>query len=228
MPDQRGHGFSTLAADPQGRLDWLDFRDDLIALGRALEVEGAILAGHSMGATVSLLAAAEAPRLARRLALFDPVVFPVQALAAAGGGDRSGLVAGAARRRSVFPSREAAVEAYVGRGAFASWPRQMIADYVAGGVVDTADGTVRLACDPVFEAALYAFQAHDSWGAFERARMPIDIWRAERDSTFRLGEHEAELAARPDVSIHTVAGGTHFFPMERPEVARAALRAAAA
>ncbi len=222
--DQRGHGQSTLPANPEGRLDWLDFRDDLIALARTLELRGSVFAGHSMGATVSLLAAAEAPEIAKALVLFDPVIFFAEE--SGGGPANSPLVQGALRRRAVFPDRGAALAAYAGRGAFASWPREMVADYVAGGFRGLASGEVALACDPKWEAAVFAFQAHDCWGPLEASVCPIDIYRAERETTLRLGDREAALTAAGRIRIETIAGTSHFLPMERPEVVRRALFAA--
>ena len=60
-PDLRGHGGTTLPTDAGGRRNWHDHRDDLVALLDALDGPPAILAGHSMGGTSSLLAAAERP-----------------------------------------------------------------------------------------------------------------------------------------------------------------------
>ncbi len=211
-----------MPADPEGRVDWLDFRDDLIALAQALELERAVLAGHSMGATVSLLAAAALPGLARRLVLIEPVIF-VPGAEAVDGAARSPLVQGALRRRAVFADRQAALDAYLGRGGFATWPAEMVADYVAGGFKVLETGEVALACEPKWEAAIFAFQAHDSWQALTQCPGPVDIWRAERDSTFRVGEREAELAASPRIRIETVGGTSHFLPMEAPDRIRAAL-----
>src|SRR5581483_185627 len=74
--DQQGHGGSTLRADPDGRADWRDLRDDLLGVLEALDGPPVVLAGHSLGGTVSLMAASEAPARVKALALFDPVLFP--------------------------------------------------------------------------------------------------------------------------------------------------------
>src|SRR5215469_7049676 len=67
--DQRGQGFSSLPARPGLADGWTIFRDDLIAyLERVIRIP-AILAGHSMGATASLMAAACAPHLVKALVL---------------------------------------------------------------------------------------------------------------------------------------------------------------
>ena len=58
-PDLRGHGLTTLPAEPNGRRGWADHRDDLIALLDALDGPPAVLAGHSMGGNLALRAIAE-------------------------------------------------------------------------------------------------------------------------------------------------------------------------
>jgi pimeloyl-ACP methyl ester carboxylesterase len=228
--DQRGHGSSRLAADPDHRRDWLDLRDDLLALLAVLDQGPVVLAGHSMGATVSLLAAAAAPEAVRGLVLLDPVVVP-RAMAfyarlpwtSGALWKRMPIVQGALRRRAVFDSREAAFTAYRGRGAFKTWPEAMLADYVGGGFRDRDDGKVELACAPAWEASNYAAQGHDPWRAMARLRCPARILRAEQGSTARLGA-AAWLARRyPKVRLETVAGASHFLPMERPDLVREAI-----
>src|SRR5579872_1942009 len=120
-PDQRGHGATTLATD-RPRTSWLDLKDDLLAFLDAMGIDRVALAGHSMGGTASLLAAAEAPARVRALALLDPVIRPLTpAPFTPEQVGASGMVQGALRRRRVFPSRAAAVESYRGRGAFRTW-----------------------------------------------------------------------------------------------------------
>ncbi len=223
--DQRGHGATTLPAVVEGRTNWLDFRDDLLALLEVLDARDIVLAGHSMGGTASLLATAEAPSRVRRLALLDPVIIP-RAMGSGVSGSataNSPLIQGALKRRATFPSREAALEAYKGRGAFATWPEDMLADYVAGGFVDSADGGVRLACEPAWEASSFASHAHDPWDAFARTVCPIEILRAETGSTCRVDNAIEALTADGRITIETIPGTTHFLPMERPELATAVL-----
>jgi pimeloyl-ACP methyl ester carboxylesterase len=222
--DLRGHGASTLPADGEGWPGWHGFRDDLLAF-LAAEIEGpVVLAGHSMGGTTSLLAAAAEPARVRSLALFDPVLFD-------GGAERpaseSPLVAGALRRRADFPSREAVLEAYAGRGAFRTWSAEQLADYVAGGFRDTADG-VTLACTPAWEALSFRLHNYDPFEAFRESRCPIRILKAEEASTARFEGREAEIETNPRISVTVVPGTTQFLPMERPDLVRETLRAALA
>lgn len=231
--DQRGHGASRLEARPEGRRSWRDFGDDLVALIEALDQPPVALSGHSMGGTVSLLAAAERPGKVSSLVLFDPVILPPWAALYARAPWTSGrlwkrmaIAQGALRRRAVFDSREAAFAAYKGRGAFRSWPDTVVADYVAGGFVETGDGKVTLACTPQWEASSFAAQGHDPWGALRRLTAPVRILKAEKGSTCRI---TSALLARhsPRAVMETAAGSTHFLPMERPDLVRDALLDAA-
>lgn len=223
--DQRGHGATTLPADPEGRRSWRDLRDDLVGLLDALDGPPVVLAGHSMGGTVSLLAAAERPERVRGLVLLDPVIMPRLVMLYAKASWVSGrfwkrmpMVQSTLRRRAVFESREAAFAAYKGRGAFKTWPETMLADYVAGGFVERLEGGVELACAPAWEASNYAAQAHDPWRAVRRVRAPVRVLKAETHSTCRAG---AGFAPRGrGVSVETLAGTSHFLPMERPDLVR--------
>jgi pimeloyl-ACP methyl ester carboxylesterase len=219
--DLRGHGASTLPARIEGRPGWTEFRDDLLALlGEAAEGP-VVLAGHSMGGTSSLLTAAEAPERVRSLVLFDPVIFP-EAAQSDEAREETPLVRGALRRRAEFESRGAAFEAYRGRGAFKTWSDEQLADYLAAGLRETTDGGLTLACAPDWEASNFRTHNYDPFEAFRRTRCPIRILKAEHGSTARLDLLEPD----PRVRIATIPGASHFLPMERPELVRAALREA--
>lgn len=232
--DLRGHGRSTLPATPSWRRTWGDFRDDLAALLDVLDAPPLVLAGHSMGGTCSLLAAARRPGRVRSLVLFDPVIMPRPAALYAQAPWTSGalwrrmpIVRAALRRRAVFDSRAAAVGAYTGRGAFKTWPPEVLADYVADGFHDRPDGGVELACAPAWEASNFAAHGADPWRAIRRVEAPVRILRAQHASTCRIGVGAGFAGRGRSVTLETVPGTTHFLPMERPELVREALAAAA-
>ncbi len=232
-PDLRGHGGTRLPAEPGGRRHWHDHRDDLVALLDALDGPPVILAGHSMGGTSALLAAAERPGRVGGLVLFDPVILSRLAVAAFQLPifdhlvSRIPMVRNALRRRAVFDSREQAMAAYLGRGAFKGWPEIMLADYIADGLIETPDGFT-LACDPAWEASNYAAQGHDPWRALKRLDCPVRILKAEGASPCHLSGSSSSGLTRgprglPHVTVWTVQGGTHFFPMLQADIARDAL-----
>lgn len=223
--DMRGHGATRLPTDTAERTDWTDLRDDLLAFLTAEILHPVVLAGHSMGGAASLLAAGAAPDRVKALALFDPVFFDAARAAQVGGPNP--LADGAERRRAVFPDKAAALAAYTGRGAFRTWQPEQIADYVEAGFHDTGDGEVTLACAPAWEASNFRTHGSDAWSALLATRCPIRILRAEIGSTARIDDRLEDLKALPRVTVETIPGTTHFLPMERPDLVRAVLRAAA-
>jgi pimeloyl-ACP methyl ester carboxylesterase len=216
--DQRGHGRTNLETVVEGRRDWLDLQDDLLAFLETLDLNHTILAGHSMGATTCLLAAAYEPIRCRGLILFDPVMPPPRPWTTS---PESGLIEATARRRAAFRSRAVALASYRGRGAFRTWPEPMLVDYVEAGFRDLPEGGISLACTPEWEASGYAAQEHDSWEALRRSICPTEIFRAETASTFHLSGSLEGLGDR--VAITTVPGTTHFLPMERPDIVQSAV-----
>ncbi|MDP1615806.1 alpha/beta fold hydrolase [Phenylobacterium sp.] len=221
--DLRGHGATTLPTVLENRPGWAEYRDDLLALLPHVASRPVVVAGHSMGATTSLMAAAEDPARIARLVLFDPVLSPDRTELAPVDLAQWPLVQGALRRRPVFDSREAALAAYQGRGAFKTWSGEQLADYVAAGFRDLEDGRVELACAPAWEASNFSVYDGQAWAAAQTCPRPVRIFRAEQGSTCRIDDHIENLTATGRYRIETVPGTSHFLPMERPDLVREAL-----
>jgi len=222
--DQRGHGRCKLAARPERLRSWTDYVDDFLTLGRHLwgDAPPPVLAGHSMGGAVALMATARRPDIADRLVLLDPVMpshrlallalwlLPLRARIAG-----IPIAQGAARRRERFATRADAIASYRGRGAFATWDPAFLDAYAEDGFKDTDDGEVTLSCAPLWEAATFAGLRVDVASALGRLKRPALILRAGRGSATRASRQRM-LALNPDLRIETVSGTTHFLPMEMP------------
>jgi len=227
--DQRGHGFSTLPAPPGFAGNWTRFRDDLIGFLDALGGPPAILAGHSMGATVSMMTAVARPDLVRALVLVEPVFVPLKAewplrltRLLRTGKPVLPIAQRAARRRATFESAAAMEALYRGRGAFKNWPDEMVRDYVAGGTLANADGSVRLACAPRVEAEIFDHPRCGAQRMANRLSCPATLIRGQGHGTTCHAPEAAEFQRRkPDARVLAVAGVGHFLPMERPEIVRA-------
>ena len=229
--DQQGHGRSPRRIAMEGRKSWIDLRDDLVALLDQLEPHPLVLAGHSMGGAVSIFTAADRPDRVKALALFDPVIPAPEVVAqmrAAEGRPMKGnlLAEGADRRRALFPSRDAVLDSYRGRGAFKTWPEEALVDYIADGFVDRPDGQVELACAPAWEASNFRSHGHDPWEAIARLKTPTTILRASIGSTCSLTSADQLPADLAPKHVETIADSTHFLPIERPDLTRATLLAA--
>jgi pimeloyl-ACP methyl ester carboxylesterase len=226
--DLRGHGRSRISDNPNQQDNWNRHAKDISEALAQLAPQGAVLAGHSMGSTSALLASAKVPHLVKGLCLFDPVLAPAGFYLYAkmpwvfnNWRKNFPMARAASKRRAVFASREAAVAAYTGRGAFKSWPVQTIADYCEDGFKDLPDGSVTLSCAPAFEAACFAGQKHNPLPALRTIKWPARLLRGGRHSTtVALLINKLE---RSGVAVETVPDTSHFLPMERPDVCQAAM-----
>lgn len=229
--DARGHGRTTLRARTFGYTSWHRHSKDLIALMQRHFTQPVVLAGHSMGGTVSLLTAGKRPDLVSGLALFDPVIMPawyymlfelpfVPSIATS----FLPIARKTLDRRRRFPSREAAVQALTGRGVFKPFTQEMIADYVGDGFFDLPkkDG-VKIACHPKYEAACYCAQRNHPWTALRCGSGPLVVLRAEKHAMISQAAAQRMAQIRPEARIATVEGAGHMLPMERPDRVRAAL-----
>jgi pimeloyl-ACP methyl ester carboxylesterase len=224
--DARGHGFSKAPANPQKLRSWTPFRRDLEALAETLPAP-LVLGGHSMGATVSMELAARRPDLVRGVVLVDPVIVPpkhvVTASVARFFGKSGRLIPIsrlAAKRRMEFASKEAAVENFVGKGPFRTWPREWIKAYVDGGTVP-CDGGVRLSCDRAWESRTFAVATTNPYRALRKVRCPLTLITRDSDGPpFSRASREAFMKCQPGTRLLVLEDATHFLAMEQPEIVR--------
>ena len=231
--DMRGHGRSKLPANPRKLKSWNKFRDDVIQVLEKTAPDGAVLGGHSMGATVALLVAGKRPDLVRGLVLTDPVLLKKRLLQVYNIPlvnmfvQKNMMSKGALKRRRQFASPGEAAESLRGRGAFKTWRAPFLDDYVVDGVLRQDNGQYELSCTPEWESAVFDAHRYRPWAALRRLRkkrIPIIVLQADKDSTSPADVDQRIHNIRPDAAITKVPGTTHFIPMERPYVVRDALK----
>lgn len=226
--DARGHGFSPAAADPAGLTSWDVYRDDLINVIDALD-RPLYLAGHSFGATISIAAAVHRPEKVLGLLLVEPVIlnpwqgfgFWLRKLRGQGGSHT--LARLSLKRRQRFRSRAAAVENYDDKGGFATWRREWIQYYVAGGMREAEQG-VELTCDPEWESTSFAVTEHNAWFDIARLRCPVTVMVGLKRSTCDTVSTRLFRRLNPNARIVTVEPASHFLPMEYPDLVAAQAR----
>ena len=215
-PDLRGHGRSSLPANPNTHKSWNLYARDLLALYERLDRAPALLAGHSMGASSTLLATAQmdAPP---PLALIEPVVLPPSLYLLARsplwpfmkGTVKQGQMA--RKRSNGWPDAASVIDRYRTRPTFARWSDGVLEDYLEDGLTLDVNG-VRLSCDPEWEAANFEGQAHDLLKAARKVGDRTKVLKASKGSTV-INTRGLEQRG---VSIETLEGG-HLAPMESPE-----------
>jgi len=217
--DQRGHG---LSSKPDGRYDWGIFVDDAAALMRLLGIEHALGVGHSAGGTTLAGVASREPQRLRRLVMVDPVMYhPELARLIAETGDNP-MAARTRTRRMVWPSRRELFNSYRKREPYSTWTDEALHVYVDEGTFDRPDGEIELLCPARIEAQVYAAApSFDAYGCLRKVTAPLLLLRGEQSTTFDAERARQAVEVAPHARVVTVAGATHFIPMEKPdEVAR--------
>jgi len=221
--DARGHGLTVLGTAPGMPRGWTIFRDDLLRFLDDIGGKPAILAGHSMGAIVSLMVAMAKPELVRGLVLVEPVLVPAMPIWRLLGllGFRhmdSSLAERAAKRRDTFASVDEALAAYRGRGAFRTWPEDVIRDYLEGGMtLDSTTGNAHLTCTPAWEADTFRGTPLGAAKLSRLVKCPVTLIVGE-SGTAPQSEVQRFLQGHPATRVVTVADASHFLPMERPDI----------
>ncbi|MEK9721566.1 MAG: alpha/beta hydrolase [Quisquiliibacterium sp.] len=228
--DLRGHGHTTLPAQAAKLVHWYGYADDVAHALQAINRTSPstrLIAGHSLGGTVALLAATRHPGLAHSLLMIDPamvlpwmrrwLLMPFGPRLLQG---RLPIARSAARRRSSFAQLNEVRASYEGRGAFRSWLPGFLEDYLEDAFMRKPDGSVALRCDPAWEAATFCAHRHDLRSALRALQLPARMLVAEQHSTAaRVVPILSRLA--PSLEVERLPGSTHFIPMEQPELVRA-------
>lgn len=218
--EQRGHGRSQ-AADLDG---WQDFGHDLAALAVALDAQGAVGVGHSLGAHALVQAAAHQPDRFSRLVLIDPTIFaPAEYHRPP---PPPGTLHPAAARKNHFASAQAMFDRFVERPPYNVFQRQALHDYCEHGLRKADSGSgFQLACDPAFEGKVYplAQQNLGIYASIRALRIPVLVVRARPQDVSILPWDPLGSPTWPGLAQEFHDGSdlhltdkTHMLPMEDP------------
>lgn len=223
--DERGHGSSEPA--PSGDYAWDGFATDALAVIDALGLDRPFAAGHSCGGALLLLAELRLPGTFRALWTYEPIVFPFETPMTAPTPNGNRLSTGARRRHASFASRAEARANYAAKPPLNALDPRVLDGYLACGLRDEHDGTVRLACDPETEARTY--EMGGSHGAYARlAEVTCPVALACGETTDAIGPDAlALLAARlPHATTDVWIGHGHFGCLVDPDRTVASINAA--
>jgi pimeloyl-ACP methyl ester carboxylesterase len=222
--DARGHGDSDKPVlslvegpAPAGGYGWEGLAADLMGFLDSLGLAGVPIVGHSSGAAGAIRLAALRPEYVAAAVLIEPTVFPPMPVE---GSDerKEQLASGAARRRMVWDSREELMAAYRQRRAFAGWREDVLRLFAEHGTFSREDGRIELKCPGEIEAELYRNSlSPDVWDLLPRVRCPALVIRGEKTEPMLAMVAEGVAQRIPGARLATIAGGSHFVPMERPD-----------
>ena len=220
--DLRGHGSSDLSAS--GTYEWARFREDLVAMMDQLRLHQPLAFGHSLGGCVALLAEEERPGTFSGIFAYEPIVFTVEHLQAAG--RNRNMVGLTLRRRVRFGSKGEALFNYAAKPPFDRFRADALWRYVDGAFDVQADGTATLHCPPEHEAQIYEQAALS--GAFDRlgeVRAPVALAYGAVNPDLGAAQHTRIASRLADATVEEVPGLGHFGPFEEPDAVAARVAA---
>ncbi len=217
--DLRGHGRSARPVD--GDFAWSGFATDVLTVVDHLGLVRPFGFGHSCGGATVLLAEQARPGLFRSLFCFEPVVMPDAARAVVAASNP--LAEGARRRRSEFPSAEAALTNYASKPPYADLDPEALRLYVEGGFevvpgVEGGDGrAVRLRCRREDEADTFAAAGrHDAFAHLAEVDCPVTFCCGAQTDAFGATLMAADAAPVPHSRVEVLAAMGHFGPLQAP------------
>lgn len=216
--DHRGYGDAE-QVNPEN-LSWRSYGDDALVAARYLSEKnnGAPIVGvgHSMGGASLLMATHAQPELFAALFVFEPIVFPPADSTAT---DRppNPLAGGARKRRTTFPSFEAALENFTAKPPMNSFHPRAREAYVRHGFAPTDDGQVTLKCLPEHEARTYETGGgHGVWEDLPSIQTPVWVISG-LPAPFQPSAIAIQVAERLPRSTYVQYDEMgHFGPLEHP------------
>lgn len=209
--------------DPdEGGLNWMTLAEDTVRLCTALQLERPFLVGHSMGATVLLIANALCKLPAAGMVLIEPILLPPEFYRGSMKVDQHPLAAKAIKRTNFWRDRDDAMIYLRSRSLFQGWTDEMLELYVLHGMTGGDNSGLRLACTPQREAALFmGGRQFDPWPLLPRVSCPVLIVEGEKSDSKEFIDLDRMQALIPHSRRRTVKGAGHLVPMQRPrEVTR--------
>ncbi len=221
--DMRGHGDTTLKADPTKLNSWHCFRDDLIFLIENSNAP-AVLSGHSLGGTASWLVALSRPDLVEKLVLVDPVILPLRYIFGYHlfnffnvAHFLNPLAKNALIRRNNWKTTEEAYDYFEGKKLFSKVSKEALSDYVNHGLKIDKNNDLTLKCDPKWESACFQLNTKEVWNGVDHLKIPIKIILTKNSAVCNKFSQKRIKKLAPQTEIVFIENTTHMLPLEASE-----------
>jgi pimeloyl-ACP methyl ester carboxylesterase len=226
--DARGHGGATWPDGPLAEIFAVDrMADDVARLTHAVAARAGAAriayVGHSLGAASALrLAARGGAQPWSALVAIEPPVSPPPNAACwpEATAKQAQHVAGAARRRTHWPSPEALAERLSGRGMFQRFDRAMLEAHCRATLRPAEEGGYRLCCPPAVESFIFGSHAEaDSWARLPAIEGPVALVGGDSGTPDNdwISSALPEMAAQLRHASLTIVPGTgHLLVSEVP------------
>jgi len=209
-------------SQPSELTSWHLLADDLIRFFEQEGLANVVGVGHSSGAVATMLAALKRPSLFRALILIEPVFLPPRMIEVINADpelvEKIPLIQHTRRRRTRWPSRQAAFDHFRARSAFQRWPDESLWDYVRQGLRPNGSGEVTLTFRREWEARVYIHFPRDVWQYVPQVTQPTLALRGAESDTILPEAWQLWQELQPQAAFVEVADAGHMLTMERPSL----------
>ena len=212
--DQRGHGDSD-KSDSGNSFELIG--EDLASIIEILGESQIFVVGHSSGGIATLIADHLLSGQIAKAMLVETRILDGQG----SGGILKKRADQTRRKRTIWENRNTMYEAYRPRDAFKNWTEECFISFIERGTKLLPDGKAKLKCSPEIEASFYE----------QRENLVLSNYFKDLTAEYKilLGNYpEAQhiddndlvyfLNNVPDSSVKSMQIGSHFLPLEHPQV----------
>lgn len=209
--------------EPATQLTWDDYANDLIQHLKKQHKQPVIGLGHSMGATITLMAAAKAPKLFSKLILIEPVIIsPMLSFLCHYAPTRwlSGMepMKSALAKPTQWPSKDATFAQFKKRPAYKRIPDDQLKHMVES-MVDKHTNQVELVYPVDWEIANY-LSGRNVLKDVQKLKVPTAIIRGKPSLFIHDKSWHKILRAQPKLQIMHEREYGHLMPFEAPQITR--------
>lgn len=204
--------------DPHdGGLRWDTIARDLYSFCNARGIDSPLMIGHSMGATVSAIAAALFDIKPRGMILIEPILLPEEFYGLDINVEDHPLASKSIKRISHWKSTDEASSYLNSRPLFSDWDQDVLELYKSYGMEKLPAGDVKLACAPQSEAALFmGGMSRNPWPLLARISCPVLVIEGGKSPNIGLVDIPRAVSLLPRGTYAGVPDAGHLIPMQKP------------
>lgn len=192
--------------------------EDFCEFCHRLDIKKPYLVAHSMGATVTTIAASIDPELAQKMILMEPIFLPEATYGMKMSVAQHPLASKSIKRRNEWKDRNEARQYLLARALYNKWDAEVLDLFLHHGMVENDTGRISLACSPRREAAIFMGGVHyNPWPLLSKIQCPVLVLEgAESENrSFIDLRKAASLISQGEYRLFEGIG--HTIPMEIPE-----------
>ena len=207
--------------DPNELKSWDLLADDMIHFMKSNQMKNVVGLAHSLGGTVSILAAHQHPELFSQLILMDPVVLSKasfnksESLSIAQRKSLNPFAKACSTRRDHWSNKAEVISSWRSKKVFQKFSKDSLNQLVEGSIT-TKDSGVKLLYSKEWETQLYVTEVYVLDKAFE-LKMPVTVIRAGIGSIISEEVWNQWNREADQTTFLEFSNGSHLFPMEYPE-----------